>query len=267
MTDMTLKRKIAGHAVALLAVLASIVSLWERWIAVTEISGAIAFALVGAATGGLYWAWKPEITRWFAERNQPRLTIEPTRLKDDEKIKEIELILRDGQVKRHEARFYYLTIRNTGSKSAEVSAWYNCHQQMILIPLRLKPVFRANCRHDSEGFKGQIRTFGVEEAFAIAVLNDERWTAKYDVSVDPGPAGQAFVLFFTVKDFRVMTVPSGSRLYPNHNEGFPCKLTFSICVQGKDMPDYYMATFKVEAQTWSDFTVTQVGQTKRKRVA
>jgi hypothetical protein len=263
----TLKRKVAGHAVALLAVLASAVSLQQGWIAVTDISAALAFTLIGTAGAALYWAWRPEITRWFAERNQPRLTIEPTKLKDDEKIKEIELIFRDGKMRRHDARFCYLTIRNTGSRSAEVSAWYNFHQQMIFIPLRSKPTFRANCRDDSEGFQGQIGTFGVEEAFAIALLNDERWTGRYHITVDPGPAGEAFVLFFTLKDFRVMTIPSGSRLYPNANQGFPCKLTISICVQGKDMPDYYVATFEVKAETWTDFKIKQIGQTKRDRVS
>lgn len=64
----------------------------------TDISAAIAFTLVGAIVTALYWSWKPEIDYWFAERNQPKLTVALTELKPEEKTWEVHIRCRNGEV-------------------------------------------------------------------------------------------------------------------------------------------------------------------------
>lgn len=194
--------------------------------------------------------------------SEPELTIAPTELKEYEKIKEIQLVLRDGRVIRHEARFYYVTVTNTWERSVRISARFRSSQHMIFVPLNKKPMFRVVSKYDTEGFKRQVETFGDEEAIVIALNTDERWESRFDVTIHPGPAGEAFVLFFTLKDFRVMTVPGGTRIYPNHNEGFPCRLPLSVCLDGDEtLPHYYVARFEVVAKNWKDFKVKQIGKT------
>jgi hypothetical protein len=199
-------------------------------------------------------------------KDLPILTVVPAELQYYEEVSEIELILKDGAARRHEARFYYVTVRNSGRRSAEsVVATYNLIRQMIFVPLHRKPTFRVYCDYDAEGFEDEVKTFGVEETFAVALLNDERW--KYEATIHPGLIGKSFVLFFTLKDFRLLTVPGTSRIYPNYSTGFPCKLALSVCLQGKDMPDYYVATFEVNATNWKDFEVKQIGKTEKRMVS
>jgi hypothetical protein len=265
---MNLKRKVAGHIVALLAVLAAIICLQRGWIAVTEISAAIAFALVGLATGGLYWAWKPEINLWFAERNQPNLTILVTDLKDlkdEERISEVEVRLRDGKVRRHEGRFFYITVRNSGRRSAEdVEAYcpsYSPEEQMVFMPLRKRLAYTIDYNRSAQAFDEEEARHGAE-AFVFALLREYRWPRK--VSIHPGPKGETFVLFFTLKDYRLLTVPGPTRIYPNFEEGMPCAVTLYVVLQGKDMRHLYTAAFKVTLESWSSFKVEQIEQTVRR---
>jgi hypothetical protein len=202
-----------------------------------------------------------------ASEDRPELTIVPIELKEHEKIREIQLVLHDGQVIRHEARLYYITVTNTGRRSLRVSARLNFDQHMIFVPLNKKPMFRVESKYDTEGFKRQVKTFGDEEAIAIALMSDERWESRHDVTIYPGPASETFVLFFTLKDFRVMTVPGGTRIYPNYDVGFPCKLPLGVCLVGDDLSPYcYVATFEVTAKNWKDFKVRQIGKTVRQPV-
>jgi len=197
----------------------------------------------------------------------PELVIAPADLKEHEKVKEIQLVLRDGRVITHEARLYYITVTNIGKRSLRVSARFNWDQQMIFVPLNKKPTFRVVSQYYTDGFKREVETFGDEEAIAIALNTDERWVSRYDVTIHPGPAGETFVLFFTLKGFRVMTVPGGTRIYPNYDVGFPCKLSLGVCLLSDDLSPYSDATvFEVTAKNWKDFEVKQVGKTVRQLI-
>jgi hypothetical protein len=173
-------------------------------------------------------------------------------------------VLKDGTVRKHEARFCYVTVRNIGKRSAE-DVWitHNLLRQMIFIPLHRKPTFRVYCDYGSEEFDGEVKTFGVEETFAVALLNDDRCHLKCETTIRPGPVGETFLLFFTLKNFRLLTVPGTSRLYPNYNTGFPCKLVLNVCLQAKGMTDFYATPFEVRANAWDDFNVKKLGQTSK----
>jgi hypothetical protein len=262
---MDMKRKIAGHATAFGVILATIISLQQGWIAVTEVSAALAFTLVGATIAILYWTWKPEINRWFTERSQPKLAVSVTELKDDERIAEIEVVLRDGAVRKHQARFCYVTVKNSGRKSAEdVHAYYDGAERIMFMPLRRKRTFKVDYDGTARDFDHDIEIFGEGQAFVLAALNCGK--LEYARTIHPGPVGETFVLLFSVKDFRCLTIPSGSRLYPNYNEGLPCSFRFPLILVGKDMPDYYLTTFMVNVDSWDSLNVEKIGETVRSRV-
>jgi hypothetical protein len=231
----------------------------------SDISAALAFTLVGLICGSFYWGWKPEINHWFAERNQPKLTVSRTELKDDEKITAIEVRFWGGGVKRYEARFCYVTVKNTGRRSAEdVHAYYDGAERIMFMPLRRKEVFKVDYPGTVQDFEHEIRDFGEPQAFVVAALRYGK--LEWERTVHPGPVGETFVLLFSVKDFRCLTIPAGSRLYPNYNEGIPCSFRLPLVLVGKDMPEYYLTIFKVTVDRWDDPNVEQVGETKRCQV-
>jgi hypothetical protein len=189
----------------------------------------------------------------------PKLTVVQTELKEDEKNLEIELVLDDGHVIRHEARFYYINIKNTGKRSVEIEAtWLNQH--MIFVPLNRKPFFRVESKRDTESFKQLVTDLhGEAPAIGVTLLNDERWVERDRITIHPGRTGETFVLFFTLKDFELITIPGLTRLYPNHGKGIPCAIMLPIHLVGREVPEYVLR-FNVTVNSWHDFAVEQIGQ-------
>jgi hypothetical protein len=202
-----------------------------------------------------YWGWTPQITRWFEEKKQPILSIDAAKLEDEEKVTEIQVRTRGGEIRSHEARFHYITVRNSGSRDAEdLEAYYRENRQVFFLPSHGKSIYRVDYDGTAKDFDDEFKREGVQ-AFVFAVINDER--LEDTINIRSGPNGQTFALFFTLKDFRCLIIPGPSRICPNHNEGMPCKIVLPICFTGKHMSDY-VATFEVVVEDWKQFTSTQI---------
>jgi len=257
---MDLKRKIAGHTVTFLAVLASIVSLQQRWIAVTEISAAIAFALVGVATGGLYWAWRPEINHWFAERNQPKLTVVPEPQTPEQEVKEIHVRLRGGDTERHEARFYFVRISNMGRATAEdVEAFYAPRgYPFLLVPMPIagKAAVTVDSKSTLREFERKYEKYG-SHAFVGALIKDEGEKFRRTVTVHPKSElnpGPTFALFFTLKDYPQLCIPSPTLIY----RGFERPVLIDVFLEAKKVPLFHAARYELTVKNWKEFEVREV---------
>lgn len=224
----------------------------------------------GFWVGRKEWNWFLELEQEYRDaRNaglpqtavpllQPELTIAETDLEEHEKIKEIELELQDGNVIRHQARFYYITVRNLGKQSAKDVGGTYLSQQMIFVPLNRKQRFRVKGRYDTHGFRLATKKFGSrEEAIIVALLNDERWVMRQRITVHPDSIGETFVLFFTLKGLNVLTIPGGTRIYPNDKERMPCTITLPIHLTSEQIPEH-VARFKVNVRDWKHFKVDQI---------
>jgi len=246
---MNLKRKFVGHTVAVVALVALVLSLVWGWVTLTDISAALVFTLVGTIVAVLYWTWRPEINQWFSEKNQPKLNIALTEVRPDEEVKTVEVWFRNGEKRSHEARFCFITITNSGKRTAKKVRLYCGPHQMLLMPFKGKVDYRANCLTSREDFDDALGEFGVE-TFVIATMNGVR--QKDETCIHPSPAGERFVLFFTMKDFDPLIVPGFTRIY-EHPQGSPPTVKLFLEVHYEDALGYYSAEFEVMMESWDNF--------------
>jgi hypothetical protein len=259
-----MRKPLSVFSAAVLFLVVCVLVFW-RLIVLPDYWKQLAVALTLLSIGILYWGWRPEINRKLAERNEPKLTIAPadlSQLKEEERIKELEVRLIDGKTRKCGARFYYITVRNSGKKTAEDVTAYcpgELADLMVFMPLRRRSALRVDYNRTSEGFDEETKErYG--ESYIFALLTDYKFPRTINIS--PGPKGETFVLFFTLECFRVPTVPGASRIYPT-DKSMPCTVMLPIYTQGKNMSYRYTAAFKVNLKKWNDIEVEQVVQTQR----
>jgi len=248
-------RKPLSIVTAVLLVLPVTYLIREGYLDLTQFFTQLAVGLLLMAVGILYWGFRPEIQRWFG--GTPKFNITLTDLKPEEKIREVQIRFRGGEVRKHEARFCYITVRNSGKRTAEdVVAWCGT-DRMMFMPIRRKLTYTVDHDDAPEDFDEEVKIS--KEAYIFALLREDK--LKETVTIHPGPIGEAFVLFFTLKDFPQLCIPGFTRIY----RGIPCtKHELTIYLRGEHMSDSQEATFEVTAKSWDSFEVKQIGQTVRR---
>jgi hypothetical protein len=252
---MNLRRKLVGHIVAILVLVGLIVSLMWGLTTLTDVSAALAFTLVGAVVAILFWTWRPEINQWFSERSQPILNIALTEVRPEEEVRRVQVWFPNGQMRSHEARFCFITITNSGKRTAEeVKLW--CHSQMLLMPFKHKADYRVDHEWSVEEFDKSLRErrYGDEEmdveTFVVATMDGVEQIDSIDIP--PNPRGETLVLFFTMKDFAPLCVPGFTRIY-EHPRGTPPTVKLNLEVEHKDGVGTYEAEFEIIMETWNKF--------------
>ena len=245
---MNLRRKLVGHIVAILVLVTLVLSLIWGWTKLNDVSAALAFTLVGAIVAALYWTWKPEIYQWFSERDHPKLNIALTEVKPEQQVKRVQLWLPNGEKRSHEARFCFITITNSGKRTAEnVKLW--CQSEMLLMPFKGKPDYKVKEWRRPDEFDESLRE-GDTEVFVVATLDGVEQRDSVDIA--PGPRGETVVLFFTMKDFDSICVPGFTRIY-KYPSGSPPRITLNLEVEHQDGLGSYQAEFEVIMESWNIF--------------
>jgi hypothetical protein len=144
--------------------------------------------------------------------SQPKLIITNADLKSDS-IKKLVVRFPHGKKREHEVRFYYVKVRNEGEKTVDDVIAYCGADQIRFIPSTENSTFGL----DFEGSETleEFDRFGIE-MYAIALIRDQRKLKDEIEYIHPGPVGESFVLFFTLKgyDERVY-VPAHTRVPHN----------------------------------------------------
>ncbi|MGP8069203.1 MAG: hypothetical protein ACLP5V_04885 [Candidatus Bathyarchaeia archaeon] len=184
------------------------------------------------------------------EGNQPQLRFALSELNPKTDVKRIEVWLPNGETLTHEARFCFITIINSGKRTAKDVKLYCGVKHMLLMPFKEKADYKVNYRWDREHFEGTVRNRGIE-AYVLAALNGV--DQKEVTDVGPGPIGERFALFFTVKDFNPLIVPGFTRIY-EHPHGSPPRVNLTLQIGHEEGVGYYVVKFEVMMEKWDKFT-------------
>lgn len=194
---------------------------------------------------------------------QPKLTITESDLKSDG-VKRLVVRFPHGEVREHEVRFYYVKVRNDGGKTADDMIDMCGSNQMRFIPLTGKSTFGL----DFEGTETleEFDKFGIE-SFVVALLRDHRKLKDAMEYVHPGPVGESFVLFFTLKGYNDrIYVPAHTRVPHNiyggeyggrvigHPKGI---IRLYLHVEARDI-EGCRAAFEINFRNWKSFDAKQL---------
>lgn len=207
-------------------------------------------AIIGGAVGMLAYLL------WPVERNEPNLSVSLTELKPEEKIQEVRVRLADGREKCREARFGYITVTNSGERTArQVQAMFHSYR-MVFVPIRRRAYYTADTDQSESSFEEQLKQ-GKKAAFDYAILNDQK-RIKDEMDIRISPEGESFALFFMLKDEGWLTVPCETLV------SLPIPSVIQLCVYLFSDNDRYEAVFEVNVRSWDSFEVRQVGPTVRR---
>jgi hypothetical protein len=172
-----------------------------------------------------------------------------------------------GEIREHEVRFYYVKVRNEGEKTVDDVIAYCGANQIRFIPSTEKSTFGVDLE-ESETLE-EFDRFGIE-SYVVALLRDHRKVKDEIKYIHPGPVGESFVLFFTLKGYgdRVY-VPAHTRVPHNiyggeyegrvigHPEGI---IRLYLSVEGRDIQGC-TAEFEINFDNWKTFRVKRLHST------
>ncbi|MGA8856903.1 MAG: hypothetical protein WB643_07035 [Candidatus Bathyarchaeia archaeon] len=198
--------------------------------------------------------------------DKPRLTVALTKTNENQ-VKELEVRF-PGRIRRTPAvRFYYITVRNEGKKTAD-DVRVRCQGNGVrIIPFTSKSSFGIDVERVDE--MGTVEYFdkSVPESAISAILNDHNKVKDSIEFIHPGPEGEKFVLFFTVEGYTdKFFIPAQTKLWYNaygghlnaHYSPERSSTKVGIHIGARDITGYY-AEFEVMLYDWNRFDVKLVG--------
>jgi hypothetical protein len=198
--------------------------------------------------------------------DRPRLTVALSKENENE-VKELEVRFPGGIRRTPAVRFYYITIRNEGTKTAD-DVRVRCHGNDVrIIPFTSKSSFGIDVERIDE--MGTVEYFdkSIPESAISAILNDHNKVKDSIEFIHPGPEGEKFVLFFTVEGYTdKFFIPAHTKLWYNAYGGHLNAMhgterrttKVGIHIGARDITGYY-AEFEVMLYDWNSFDVKLVG--------
>jgi len=194
------------------------------------------------------------IERWERERDKPQLLVERINLPEQEEPRGIRVVLDAQTFKDTDARFFFVSVRNTGSKTA-----YDVDLRLHLPVVRtglLGPLVRigpSGLQFLAVKWSDPLQEFDTNpHRFARALLKGQE---EKPIRLDPLGFGVPFMVFFTVKETKSVYFPvlSLANLLP-----IPCKFIVQLLFGVKDMKIQYTKSFEVDVQTWDLPKITEL---------
>lgn len=195
------------------------------------------------------------IEEWKEQRSKPKLIVEPVNLRPEEQPLAIRVVFDSKTWKEREARFFFVSVRNIGRKTAENTepvihlpkVRTGLIGQFVLIGPSGAPFIPVEWGDPVEDFETNSNRY----ARALIVPKSERITS---VSLNPQGMAKAFMLFFTVKESNVLYFPVRAPI----TLPIPARFYLVLLFQAKDMPLQAGKTYEVDVATWDHFQVKEV---------
>lgn len=183
------------------------------------------------------------------ERDKARTKLVPNLMK--KRVVTIEVKLPDGQTRKSEGYFWYLSLTNIGEEAANgvmplvnVSGEFAGIIQLSIIGIHYKNEISVKSKLSSEAFDSK------RERYALALLSDAD-IAKASLNVD-GLGEGAFVLCFAMKYENQLCVPfAKSPIVLN----FPVDVVLTVYSRAVGLPRLYLGTYTCRGNNWGDCVI------------
>lgn len=239
-----------------------LVGIYEALWSLSQLLELAPYFIITGMGAVLLWGFRERIEDAIRGRGCPELSVAETKIAAAEEVRELLVKFSSGGSRKHEVRFHYVTVSNSGRKTAE-DLVASCRD----VPIRMIPlIWKSTFAVDSHESVGSFHKNGID-SFIYALIGDQR-KLRDTVDVHPG-ATQAwtFVLFFTLKGRNdCLYVPCNTKIWFHTRRGFlgierdngtgiirlPLHLTW------KDMEAPCDVLFEARLADWKSFEIKPV---------